>query len=233
MADAAVSPGAALATVAGAAVGLLAMAGPHVAVVAFAVAGWAVRVGAAAVTGRPHRERIDPFTLREPWRRFVSAALQAQARYDQTVAQARPGPLRDRLEEIGRRIQRGVEECWRVAQRGHALDDAVSALDAPGAERRLAALDDDPTTADEVAGAVQARLETARRLQAVAAEARDHLRVIDARLGEAVARGIELSVRSGEGVDVGGFGDEVEELVLELEALRSALEETDGTTGQV
>jgi hypothetical protein len=39
-------------------------------------------------------------------------------------------------------------------------------------------------------------------------------------------------VRPDEGVEVAGLGDDVDELVLELEALRSALEETDGTAGQ-
>jgi hypothetical protein len=229
LAGAAVSPSAALATAAGAAVGLVVGGGAPAAVLVFAAAGWVLRLAVAAVTGgRPRAPRIDPFTLREPWRRFVQAALQAQARYDRTVAQAPPGPLRERLGHIGRRIDVGVAECWRVAQRGHALDDALAALDVPGAERRLAALEQEGGGAEEVVESLRARLATAARMREVADEARDRLRVIDARLGEAVARGVELSVRTGAPVDVGALGDDVDDLVLELEALRAALEETDG-----
>lgn len=200
---------------------------------AFAGVGWLARVALATVGAGPRRERIDPFALSEPWRHFVRGALQAQARFDRTVSQARPGPLRDRLHDVGRRIDAGVRECWLVAQEADELEDAIATLDAAGARRRLEELgqgdQDDPTVA-RMKEALDTRLATAARMQAVVEQARDKLRLLDARLGEAVARGVELSVRTDAGAEAVGLGADVEDLLLELTALRQALEETGGGT---
>jgi hypothetical protein len=230
------TPLAAITGVAGAAMGALAGgAGESVAAagagaVALGAVGWAAGAGVAAFARRERRERIDPFTLGEPWRHFVRGALQAKARYDKTLAETRPGPLRDRLVDIGRRIDVGVHECWEVAQRGDALKDAIRAIDVPGVQRRMEALSaapDDPTNA-AMLDALQARLDSAARLRAVSEEAENRLRLLDARLGEAVARGVELSVHRGEGTEAAGLGADVDDLVLELTALRAALDETEG-----
>lgn len=211
----------------------------------------AVAVGAgvlayAAGTGlsllrrrRPRAERIDPFGVGERWRPFVKGALQAQARYRQTVATVAPGPLRERLEEIGRKIDRGVEECWLVAQRGHAIDGAVSTLGASRARDRLAASDEGRDGAGDPAGesvtrSLEAQVSAAGRLEDVASEAVARLRLLGTRLDEAVATAIELAMHSGRHsvepaggpADAGPLGTEVDNLVDELEALRSAMEET-------
>ena len=60
-------------------------------------------------------------------------------------------------------------------------------------------------------------------MQAVADDARDRLRLLDARLDELVARAVEVSVGT---ADSTVLGNDVEELVVELEALRMAVEET-------
>ena len=59
-------------------------------------------------------------------------------------------------------------------------------------------------------------------------EARDRLRLLDARLDEAVARATELALQTGEDVDLSGLGTAVDRLVEDMEALRAALEETEG-----
>src|SRR4051794_24986769 len=79
-----------------------------------AVAAWAARV-ATSVPRSTRGERPDPFALSEPWRQYVREALQAQARYQRAVEGTHPGPLRDRLAEIGQRVEEGVQECWRIA----------------------------------------------------------------------------------------------------------------------
>lgn len=155
---------------------------------------------------RRRPERIDPFGVGEPWRRFVQNALQAQARYRRVVDGVASGPLRVRLDDIGRRIEQAAQECWRVAQRGDALDDAVSMLDEGGPKVRLAAM---------------------------VTEAREQLARLEAALSQAVAGAVELSARSvadagidGLDADLGDdLGGDVDRLVEEIAALRAALDE--------
>lgn len=208
---------------------------PLVAVVGVGVLAYAT--GAAISLARRRRprgtERIDPFTVSETWRRYMRGALNAQARYDRAVGSVAPGPLRDRLEEIGRRVDQGVRECWRVAQRGDALDDAVSALAVPRPGDRLEAAHQDPggadgDGADAVVRSLQAQVDTAERLTAVAGGAKQRLALLVARLDEAVAAAVELSMQLGSSTDSSGqLGSDVENLVEDLATLRSALEETE------
>jgi len=193
---------------------------------------WAARV-ALAVPRTPKAERIDPFTLGEPWRQYVREALQAQARYGQAVHSADAGPLRERLAEIGARIDDGVRECWRIARRGDALDGALGAMDIASTQRELTAVEQDrhrgwgdASSLDRTAESIRAQLGSAQRMVAVANEARDRLRLLDARLDEAVARAIELSLHTGSDVDLTGLGTDVDRLVEDMESLRTALEET-------
>jgi hypothetical protein len=58
-------------------------------------------------------------------------------------------------------------------------------------------------------------------------DARSQLRLLDARLDEAVTRAIELSLRSPADADLTGLGSDVESLVQDMEALRAALEDVD------
>ena len=59
-------------------------------------------------------------------------------------------------------------------------------------------------------------------------DTRDRLRLLNARLDEAVARAYELSVQASDVADLSGLGDDVDGLVLEMEALRQGLEEAGG-----
>jgi hypothetical protein len=226
------SPSGILLAGAGAAVAVLAGA-PLIAPVA-AVALWAARV-AVAVPRPAKGERPDPFALSEPWRFYVREALQASARYQRAVAGARSGPLRERLEEIGQRVEEGVEECWRIAKRGDTLEDGLRTLDVAGTQRELAAAEADRTrgaspTLDKAIESLRAQVSSAERMHRVAQEARDQLRLLDARLDEAVTRAVELSLQTGEDVDLTGLGSDVDTLVQDMESLRAALEETSGTS---
>ena len=217
---------------------LLAGAGASVAIVAGLPIAAAVGLGALAWLGRvalaiPRQakgERIDPFALSEPWRHFVQDALQAQARYNRAITSAAPGPLRERLVEIGGRIEDGVDECWRIAKRGDDLDEALHHLDPTQAVKELALAERDPTTLAGTLEALRAQVESAQRLDRTAVDARDRLRLLNARLDEAVARAIELSVGTGSTVQLGGLGTDVDNHVGEMESLRQALEDTGGPT---
>ncbi len=63
----------------------------------------------------------------------------------------------------------------------------------------------------------------------MAAEARDRLRLLDARLDEAVARAVELSLGAGDAAAAGGLQGDVDQLVEEMEALRVALDDAGPT----
>jgi hypothetical protein len=78
--------------------------------------------------------------------------------------------------------------------------------------------------------ALEAQLGTAQRMDGVIVDTRDRLRLLDARLDEAVTRAIELSVRGQRTEELGSLSDDVDSLVGEMESLRQALDETDAPT---
>lgn len=221
---------------AGAAAGFLLTGGIPVAI-GLGAAAWASRV-AVAVPRDPRPDRIDPFTLGEPWKRAVQDAIQAQNRFAEAVHGTDRGPLRDRMEEIGQRIAVGVDEAWRVARQGQNLVAARRRIDTAEAHRDLAEVEaqaeaqaGDPLAAtgslERTLESLRAQLASAERLDRTIADARDRLRLTNARLDEAVARAAELSVQAGDVGDLAGLGDDVDALVTDLEALRLGLEEVD------
>jgi hypothetical protein len=182
---------------------------------------------------RKGKTRIDPMSIADPWRGFVREALDAQRRYRKAVSSSNPGPLRDRLVEIGERIDAGVGECWRVARQGDSLVDAIGNLDVMQARNELetakkAAKANPGDSADETVKALQSQVDSADRLIEVARAAQDKLRLLDARLDEAVARAVELSIRAEDVGELGGLGSDVDTLVDELESLRVSLDEAGG-----
>jgi hypothetical protein len=188
----------------------------------------------------PKEERIDAGALQEPWRTFVREAQQAKHRFDHAVATADPGPLRERLTEIGQRIEAGVRECWRVARRGDVLWEARRQIDVPRIQAELDSARSN-ASAPWAAGssledriqALESQLGSAQRMDAVIADTQNRLATLDARLDEAVTRAIELSVQAGDTAalgdsSLGGLGTDVDDLVEEMEALRLALDEASG-----
>ncbi|HKA84335.1 MAG TPA: hypothetical protein VKD21_10760 [Acidimicrobiales bacterium] len=219
---------------------------PLAAALPLGVAAWAGKV--ALSIPRDRRERIDPFTLQEPWRRYVQEALQARNRIDEAVGRTRPGPLRDHLAEIAARMHTGVEECWLIAKRGQTLVEARRGIDVADVDRQLAEIADAPGAGAQAAGtgpdaasapddpalakvaeSLEAQRATAERLDRVIGQAHSELRMLDARLDEAVARTLELSAHAAADASVEGLGTDVDALVTEMEALRQALEETSRT----
>ncbi len=219
----------------GASVGIL-TGGGLLGAALFGVLAWAARIG-AAIPRAPADSRIDPFTLSEPWRRYVADALQAKTRFQESVEGARAGPLQDRLREIQDRVDTGVREVWRIARRGHDLVDARRRVD-PDAIRaeltRAAALGAGSASATSIdqrmMESLRAQLATVERIEAVINDADGRLRLLNARLDEAAARTIELSIEAHDVADLGGLGDDVDQMVDEMESLRQAIEETGGGT---
>lgn len=194
---------------------------------------WAGRV-ALAVPRVRGQDRVDPSKVAEPWRAFVRSALGARARFAKTVRRARPGPLHDRLADLGRRLDQGVSECWRIARQGDALESALDQLDVGSIEAQLAELQAEKRGATgaeahalaRAEDAMRSQLASAQRIERVSREARNRLRVLNAQLDEAVARAVELSLQAGDSGELRPLSDDVDSLVGELESLRQALEDT-------
>ena len=155
-----------------------------------ALLGWAARV--ALAVPRKRSLRIDPFAVGEPWRHYVQAALKARARATEAAQSARGGPLRERLLEITARIDTAVEDVWSISQRGHTLAHARRDLDPAEVRRRV----DRAEPGAPATPALQAQLASVERLDRVIGDADSRLRLLQARLDEAAARTIELSVRA-------------------------------------
>jgi hypothetical protein len=229
VARAVMSPSGILLAGAGASAAILAGVGLPVAAAVGALC-WAGRVG-LAVARRPRQERIDPFTLQEPWRSLVSRALSTERRFDDAVRQTSPGPLKDRLAEVAARVDAAVREAWAIAKRGHALDRAVRSLDITGVRQELAEAERGSRRTrrgvdqEATVRSLRSQLESAERLAGVAEEARSRLRRLNAQLDEAVARAIELSLSAADVAALQPLGSDVENLVSELESLRQALDD--------
>ncbi|HEX9992557.1 MAG TPA: hypothetical protein VGB14_06495 [Acidimicrobiales bacterium] len=206
--------------------------------IAAAAAVGAVAYGARVAVAIPRPRRgpdVDPFALKEPWRHFVQDAQQARNRFEAAIRGTRPGPLQDRLKEIGERVATGVEEVWAVARQGHAFERALGHLDVRQTQAQLAQVErnmDEPwahgTNLERTAQALRSQLASAERMYGTVQQAGETLQLLNAQLDEAVARAIELSVTANDVSDLETLGTDVDSVVQEMEALRQALEETEG-----
>lgn len=223
------SPSATLLAGAGIA-GAIVAGAPIAAAAVVGAAAWAARV-ALAVPRKPREQRIDANRLHQPWRGFVLDAQDARRRFGVACARTRPGPLQDRLNDLGRRLDDAVQECWRVAQQGDALVSGLSVLDPAGARQELDALAGEPASPskERAEAALRSQLATFERLNRVGRDAVDRLRALNAQLDESVARAVELSLTAGDSESVSGLSEQVDSVVSEMESLRQALEETRGT----
>lgn len=199
-----------------------------------AVAAWAARV-ALAVPRTPKADRVDPRKLRDPWQHYVLDAQHAKAKFSASVARAKPGPMQDRLNDLGRRIDQAVSECWGIACQGDALELALTQLDPRTVHAELREVEEDRSRTrdaatvqalDRTAAALGAQLASAERLAGVARDASNRLRVLNAQLDEAVARAVELTLRTNDAGALSPLTQDVDSLVSEMESLRQALEET-------
>ena len=227
VARATTSPSAILATGAGAAVGILAF-GPVGAVLGLGA--YAARV-LAAVPREPARPGADVRGLVDPWRSLMQGVLDARRRYDRAISSVQEGPLRDRLVEVGTRLDSAVDDAGRIARAGNTLSEGRRQIDVPAVQAELDAVRAAPRTerTDATEQAITAQLASAARLDRTIADTIDRLRLLDARLDETVTRTVELAVTQADAGEVGGIGSEVDAIVSEMESLRLAVEETEGT----
>jgi hypothetical protein len=220
------SPSAIVLAGAGAAAGILVGLGP-IGAVALGAGAVVARVAAALPRDR-RRPHIEPRRLDDPWRTLMREILDASRRFDAAVARVDEGPLRDRLADLGARLDTAVDESWRIASGGHDLARGRREIDTGRAAAELHAAEAGPRTASSgaTAASIRAQLAAAERLDRAIADTHDRLRLLDARIDETVARTIELSLTQSDPAGLGGLGAEFSSIVDDMEALRQAVEET-------
>lgn len=244
---AAVSPTAAAATAAGVAIG----AADHSVVLAVVLgaAGWlgrmAVAVGRrwrAERRSRPRPAEVDPWSVPEPWRQLLQDAAAAQSRFDRVVATWRPGPTRDRLEELRPRVYAEVAELVILARRGASGSgwpggDSAGPAAAIGAELRRVAEERSGLEQAGAPGAAElrrreealaAQLRAATRREEVAGQLQDRLRAAVARLDLTVSDLVATGAASDDGGAGAGVGSALDQLSDGITSLRQALTETAG-----
>lgn len=173
---------------------------------------------------RPRRSPArDPFAIGDPWRRHVVAAQSAQKRYTSIVTTMHEGPLRSRMADIGRQVDRGVDECWEIARHGDQLDDTIRSLDGVGLRARFERAPDDVTRAS-----VQSQLDSLDRIRSARQQTEQRLHSLQTRLGELVSQAAEVSIGSDITAELGSAVDDV---VVQLDALLQAVDEVN-TTGR-
>lgn len=198
-------------------------------VIAVAVA-IAVAVGAGLFVSlkSDRRSRLDPFTVGEPWRQFVQGAIRSGTKLHQTIDGAEPGPLKDRMNSIAGRLDDGLEETWKIARRGDEIDSSIRRLDPAALRSKLATLKARSSSRaapdiDDAITSVENQLEAVRRLELESEKTADRLRLTQTRLDELVSRAAEVAIGAG---DTDAYEHDVDDLVIELEALRQAVDET-------
>jgi hypothetical protein len=174
------------------------------------------------------KTHIDPFTLSEPWRQMVQGAQRAGKHLHETVSGTPAGPLRERMDGIVDKLDQALTESWEIARRGDAIDDAVGRLDPTALRSKLDTLraKADAAPSDDLTAAitsVESQLASADRLKELSAQTAGRLRLTQTRLDELVARAAEVSLGAG---DTDAYANDVDDLVIEIEAMRLAVEDT-------
>ena len=201
----------------GAAIGL---AGAPIGVaIGVGVALYAASVAVAMPKGAA-RVDIDPFALGEPWRQIMQQAKGSGPKLRSTIANADRGPLKSTMQGIVDQLERGLGEAWAIARRGDEIDDAVRRLDPTSLRSKLATLEAEAAASPspEHAAAVAS---VERQIES--AELAASLRLTQTQLDELVARASEVQVGA---VDTAAYRRDVDDLVVKLEALHQAVEET-------
>ena len=245
---AAVSPSALVLAAAGVGIGLLAQS--VVLAVVLGVGAWFARLVFAALRARRRRPRlpavtIDPYAVPEPWRQYVRQAQSAQQRFDSSVATWSAGPLRDRLIQLQPRLAAGVNEVWVVAQRGAALGGTAAGsghlsvaqpsvvqlsteLRRVQAEQQRTRGSDRQQALARSEEAIAAQLRAAHRTEEAKNEVLDRLRLLTARLDEAVTQLLELGLEQAGGsveVSADAATGSIDALLDDIGALHEGLRE--------
>jgi hypothetical protein len=165
---------------------------------------------------------VDPATVPRRYAGHVASALESRRRWQQVAASMREGAVQSRLVELGTQVDTGVLAVWDTVQRMVEIERVVDALDIERVTTELKRVRRDPAADPAMVEALNARFVSVQRMMNSLDDADARLRLLDARLGAAVARAAELVLVPG---GQSPAGDELGAVVVELGALRAALDE--------
>lgn len=170
---------------------------------------------------------VDPAAIPSTYRPPVDDALRARRQFGELVAGQHEGPLRDRLDDLGHRVDAGVLAVWGTAQHAVELERVLATLDPERVTDDLKRAKRDGAS-DEILEPLAARFASVQRLWNTLDELRERLPLLEARLGTAVARTAELTLTSSMAsapAELDGLGQELDALTVELRALTAAADD--------
>jgi hypothetical protein len=187
----------------------------------------AFRRRAAKPAADPVAGVVDPATVPPAYRAAVEDALRARSQFHALLTTTVPGPMQDRLQEVAAKVDAGVLAVWQAVQQATKLEQVVTTLDPQRVTEDLKRARRAEQTGQADAEAVEtlsARFASTQRLLNALEELRQRIPLLEARLGTAVARAAELTLTSSaspSAAGLEGLGGELDQLVLELEALQA------------
>jgi hypothetical protein len=165
---------------------------------------------------------VDPAAAPPRYAAAVTDAVAIRQRWLGVVAGLRDGPTRDRMAELGQRVDAGVLAVWDTATRAAEIERVADGLEAARVTDDYKAAKRDPAADPALVEALRARFESTQRLLNATDGVADQLRLLDARRGAAVARGAEVALMASPDTTA-SLGAELDAVVGELGALRDGL----------
>jgi hypothetical protein len=167
---------------------------------------------------------VDPTAVSARFASAVAEAAEARRRFAAVLAGVREGPTRDRLVAAGSRLDAGVLAVWETAGGATQIERTLTTLDPERVTddyKRAKRSGSDP----ELEQALAQRFASVQRLLNALDDTDDRLRLLDARLGAAVAAAAEVALGAAGGGGADALDAELDGVVAELDALRHALTE--------
>lgn len=170
----------------------------------------------------PSVTAADLAPLPARWQSFVADAVEVRRRWHDVVSGLREGPVRDRLVELGDKIDAGVLAVHATASRAADAERIAATLDAERVTEDYKRAKRDPTVDPAMLDALTVRFTSVQRVLNALDDVDRQLRLLDVRLGAVVARGAEVALTAGQGSEE--LGAELDAVVAELGALQSSLD---------
>jgi hypothetical protein len=167
---------------------------------------------------------VDPAAVSPRFGAAVTDALEARRRYAAVLTGVRDGPALDTLTAIGARLDAGVLAVWETTRRATEVQRTVAALDPNRVVddyKRAKRSGADP----ELEAVLAQRFASVQRLLNTLDDTDGRLRLLDARLGAAVAGAAEVALGTAGSDGAVALGAELDGVVVELDSLRKALDD--------
>jgi hypothetical protein len=188
-----------------------------------------LRVASPLVLRRRPKTPADPLAHVSPdaaparFRSAVADAVEARRRFADVAAGLRPGPVQDRLAALAEQVDAGVLAVWDTVVRAGEVERVASGLDAERATDDYKRAKRDPAADPALVEALRERFASVQRLLNAVDDVDDRLRLLDARLGAAVARAAEVALVATDSSAADAVSSELGAVVDELGALRDSL----------